>query len=272
MGLIEKFFPTKTAVTSSTIRAEIARCESEIAAHRTKITSAEGEIAVLDDAAHVKVIETNAALSRAIARLDARIAALDIELPAVLAAEEGAAAAERDAALVARATAARKSNDKEAAKLLASYAEHAEAIADVLDKLNAIDTEREAVNKALRSNPVAETVAGYNTIHRTIPGTDVTERRASVPHWIYRDAPVQPDEAHPGQTETAMRATIDPVTGKPILPAGVRFGRFGQVIQPVLEMREVVHHVGGRRAVHAPSLSDVRLPPAFTGSYVWPRP
>jgi hypothetical protein len=273
MGLIDKLLGSKTAITSSSIRAEIERCESEIANHRAKIASAEAEIATLDDAAHVKVIETNAALSRAIARLEARVATLDIELPAILAAEEAAAKAEADAALLKRATAARKSNSAEAKKLLEQYADHAAAIADVLTKLKAITTETTAVNELLRSNPVCEGgVVGYNTIHRSTPGTEAVEQRARVPHWVYRDAPPQPDEVYPGSAETVVRATLDPVTGKPIAPAGAHYGRFGQVIQPVLEMREVVTRSGGRRAVHAPSLSDVRLPPAFAGGvWAWPR-
>jgi hypothetical protein len=189
----------------------------------------------------------------------------------VLAAEEASAKAEQDAALVKRAEAARKDNASTAKKLLASYAEHAEAIADVLAKLKAIDAERDAVNNALRSRPIAETVPSYNTTHRTVAEQPATEHRTMAPHWIFRDASPQPDEVvNPNDIETAVRATLD-YNGKPIPPAGTRFGRFGQVLQPVLEMREVVHHVGGRRAVHAPSLDDVCLPPAFGGEYVWPR-
>jgi hypothetical protein len=69
---------------------------------------------------------------------------------------------------------------------------------------------------------------------------------------------------HPGKTEKAYRATLDDA-GKPIPPGGVEYGRFGQIITPTLEQREIV--VGGTNARpprYEHPLDDVRLPPAFS--------
>ncbi|MBR0982241.1 hypothetical protein JQ554_09335 [Bradyrhizobium diazoefficiens] len=99
---------------------------------------------------------------RAIMRLEARANHLVTELPNVIAAEEAAAKVAADDALRQRAEAARKANTKEAAELLADYAVHAARVAEVIAKLEAIDIETAAVNAALRFNPVAESIAGYD--------------------------------------------------------------------------------------------------------------
>jgi hypothetical protein len=104
----------------------------------------------------------------------------------VLAAEEAAAKAAADAALRASAWACRKANEKEAAKLLREYDEHANAIGEIIAKLKAMDAEREAINKELRTNAVCEPVRSYVDIHRTTPGAEGTEQRAKVPCWVYR--------------------------------------------------------------------------------------
>lgn len=95
-------------------------------------------------------------------RLEARANHLVTELPNVIAAEEAAAKVAADDALRQRAEAARKANTKEAAELLADYAVHAARVAEVIAKLEAIDIETAAVNAALRFNPVAESIAGYD--------------------------------------------------------------------------------------------------------------
>jgi hypothetical protein len=272
MGILDRLLPAKTAATSTSIRAEIERAESEIAAHSAKIAGMLNGIAGMTDEQHVAAEANAAALRRAVTRLESRVTTLAAELPAIVKAEESAAAAERDAALLKRAKAATKANTVDARALLSIYADQAAAIADVLAKLKAIDAETTAVNTALRSNPVTEAVTGYNTLHRTIAEQAATERREMAPHWIYRDAPPQPDEVFLDQTETVVRATLDS-NGKPIPPAGAHYGRFGQVIPPQLEQREVVTCSGGRRAVHAPDLTEVRLPPASAGDeWHWPRP
>ena len=122
---------------------------------------------------------------------------------------------------------------------MAAYDEHANAIGEIIAKLKAMDAEREAINEELRTNAVCEPSRSYVDIHRTTPGTEATEQRAKVLHWVYRDAPPQPDEVYPGETEMVVRANLDDA-GKPIPQAGVQRGRFGRIITPTLEKREVV--------------------------------
>jgi hypothetical protein len=181
MGILQRLFPAKTTITSATIKAEIDYSEAEIKRLQAEIGPKLAAIATMDDAEHRAVEADISASKRGIARLDSRIAALAEQLPAVLAAEEAAAQANADAALRARAEGCRKENSKTAAKLLAAYDEHANAIGDIIAKLKAMDAEREAINKELRTNAVCETVASYNAIHRTTPGTEATEQRAMVP-------------------------------------------------------------------------------------------
>jgi DNA repair exonuclease SbcCD ATPase subunit len=175
MGILEKFFPAKTVVTSAIILAEITERESEIKRLQAEIGPKLAAIATMADAEHQAAEVDVAANKRAIERLDARIAHLQSELPAIIEAEEATAKAAADAALRARAEACRKANEKEAAKLLAAYDEHASAIGGIIAKLKAMDGEREAINAELRANPVCETVASYVDIHRTTPGTEATE-------------------------------------------------------------------------------------------------
>lgn len=271
MGILEKFFPAKTVVTSAIIRAEIAEREIEIKRLQAEIGPKLAAIATMTDAEHVKAEADIAANKRAIDRLDQRIAHLQSELPIVLAAEEAAAKATADAALRACAEGCRKANEKEAATLLAAYDEHASAIGEIIAKLKAMDAEREAINKELRTNAVCEPVRSYVDIHRTTPGTVATEQRAKVLHWVYRDAPPRPDEVV-GDTEMVIRASLDG-DGKPIPQAGVQRGRFGRIITPVLETREVV--VSRTRAQpprYEHPLDDVRLPAGFAGGkWHWPR-
>lgn len=272
INLLEKFFPAKTTITSATIKAEIDYSESEINRIQAQIGPKLAAIATMTDAEHVKAEADIAANKRAIDRLDQRIAHLQSELPAVLAAEEAAAKATADSALRARAEACRKANTKEAARLLAEYDVHANAIGEIVAKLKAMDTTREAINSELRTNPVCEPVRSYVEIHRTTPGTVATEQRAKVLHWVYRDAPPRPDEVV-GDTEMAIRASLDDA-GKPIPQRVAQFGRFGRIITPTLEKREVVvsrTYARPPRCEH--SLDDVRLPPGFAGNgkWHWPR-
>jgi hypothetical protein len=115
-------------------------------------------------------------------------------------------------------------------------------------------------------------VPSIDQTHRKHPDQIATERRQPIPHWIFRDAPPRPNEVHSGETEEALRATIDSA-GNPIKPAGVRYGRFGQIITPQIEMREVVSRTQFRPGSYAPALSEVRLPPAFADNsgWHWPR-
>lgn len=271
MNMITKFFAPKTTITSDTIRVRLADAEAEIAAHRAKIGNALAGVAAMSDAEHVKIEGEIAATERAITRLASLVAHLNAELPAVIATEETVAKAATDDALVRRAKAATKASNAEAKVLLATYADHAAAIADILAKLKAIESERAAVNIELRANPVCEAVASYNDIHRSTGGVAATEQRAMVAHWVYRDHPAQPNEVYPGETESSVRATFD-ADRNPVRPGGAVRGRFGQIITPVLEQREVITTTRARPARHEAALDEARLPPAFAAqSYFWPR-
>ncbi|MDR6304492.1 hypothetical protein GGQ85_002202 [Nitrobacter vulgaris] len=279
MGILEKFFPAKTAITSETIKAEIDYSESEIKRLQAEIGPKLAAIATMTDAEHVKTEADIAATKRAIARLDSRIALLNDQLPTVLAAEGAAAKATADAALRALAEACRKANEKEAAKLLAAYDEHASAIGGIIAKLKAMDGEREAINAQLRTNDVCEPVRSYVDIHRTTPGTDATEQRAKVPCWVYRYPGSPPDTKetkyqYEAPREDVRRATIGS-DGEPVRGATEIHNYYGReiIITPTLEKREMV--VSRNRAQpprYEDSLNGVLLPPAFAGGkWHWPR-
>lgn len=279
MGILEKLLGSKTTtITSASIRSEIDRCNGEINDIHAKIEGAMDGLAAMTDEQHVAAEANAASLRRSVARLESRIAALDTELPAVLAAEEAQARADADAALLKRANAARKSNTAEAKKLLEQYESAAHAVVEVLTKLKAIDAEREAVNKALKLNPVCEGVEDYNTIHRSTPGTDATERKAVRPCWVYKYPGSPPNsEKLPFQYEAPREEVREATIGDDgkVIPVGpVLHNYYGReiVITPTLVDRDVV--VGrtyARPRSYAATLDDVRLPPAFTGSYIWPR-
>jgi hypothetical protein len=108
MSLINRFFSPKTAITSATMRDEIAKAESEANTLRAKIEGMTDGIAAMTDEQHVAVEANVAAHRRAITRLEARVSLLNDELPKVVAAEEAAQAAAKDEALRQRAEAARE--------------------------------------------------------------------------------------------------------------------------------------------------------------------
>jgi chromosome segregation ATPase len=206
MGIIDRLLGSKTAITSDMINAEIERAEGEILTLHSKLAAARSGIMLLSDAEHQPVEQSSAITKRAIDRLDMRIAHLQSELPAVLAAEEAAQAAATDEALRKRAEDFRKANAKESKVLLASYADHANAIAETVAKLKAITDETHSVNEALRLNPIADSVVHYDTHHRKHPDREATG-------------------------STSFRA-----------------GQYEDSLE-----------------------SAVRLPPAFVGTYIWPR-
>lgn len=272
MGILERLFPKNAPITSESIRDAIVHNESEVASLRAKLSRGEGTIATLDDAEHVKVIEASAATRRAIDRLTAARAHLEEELPRVIAAEEAAAKAAADEALRQRAEACRKANTVESKKLLSEYDKLASAMGDVFARLSEIADEANAVNTMLHLNPVADHVPLFDTIHRRTPAVEASERRAMVPHWVYKDAPTQRGEVHVGDTELAVRATIGE-DGNPVRPGGVHYDRFGRPIQPRLEQREVVSRTYYTPGRYELSLThNVVLPPAFSGGTTyWPR-
>ncbi|MBR1131913.1 hypothetical protein [Bradyrhizobium iriomotense] len=279
MNLLAKFFSPKTAITSATIRAEIARAESEIAAHRAQQEGVLAGIAVMNDSQHAQADADAAAIKRAIMRLEARANHLTVELPNVIAAEEAAAKVAADDSLRQRAEAARKANTKEAAKLLAEYATAAARVAEVIANLEALDIETTAVNAALRSNPVVEPVVAYDAIHRRSPDRPAGERRAVRKCWVYRypGSPRDTDTAkfqYEAPHEVVREAGIGR-DGKAIPVPAVQHDYYGRVltITPTLEDREVViERVSFRPGRSEEPLSSVRLPPAFSGEdHIWPR-
>lgn len=279
MNMIAKLFAPKTTINSATIRAEIERAESEITAHTAQLEGVLAGIAVMNDSQHAQAEADAAAIKRAIMRLEARANHLAAELPNVIAAEEAAVKVAVDDALRQRAEAARKANTKEAAKLLADYAVHAARVSEVIAKLEALDIETTAVNAALRSNPVAENVAGYDAVHRRSPDRPAAERRAARPCWVYRypGSPRDTDKVkfqHEAPHEVVRQADIGS-DGKAIPVPAVQHNYYGRALTiiPTLEDREVViERVPFRPGQSEAPLSSVRLPPAFAGEdHIWPR-
>jgi hypothetical protein len=279
MSILEKFFSAKTAITSATIKAEIEYSEAEIVRLHAEIGPKLGAIATMTDAEPVKAEADIAATKRAIKRLDSRVGILNEQLPIVLAAEEAAAKAEAEAALRARADACRKANEKEAAKLLKEYDVHASAIGDIIAKLKAMDTARDAINAELRTNAVCDPVRSYVDIHRTTPGAEATEQRAKVPCWVYRYPGSPADTSRTTFQYEASREEVRPATigpdGRPT-PTGTEihdyYGR-EMVIRPTLEDREIViSRTKARPPRYQHPLDDVRLPAGFAGGeWHWPR-
>ncbi|MCS3895149.1 hypothetical protein M2171_004282 [Bradyrhizobium japonicum USDA 38] len=279
MNMISKLFAPKTAITSATIRAEIERAESEITSHNAQLEGVLAGIAVMNDSQHAQAEADAAAIKRAIMRLEARANHLAAELPNVIAAEEAAAKVAADAALRQRAEAARKANTKEAAKLLAEYALHAARVSEVIAKLEALDIETMAVNAALRSNPVADAVPGYDSIHRRSPDRAAGERRAVRKCWVYRypGSPLDTDKAkfqYEAPHEVVRQADIGR-DGRAIPVSAVQHDYYDRVLTiiPTLEDREVVTERESFRPGQSEApLSSVRLPPAFSGEdHIWPR-
>lgn len=271
MSFINKVFGKKTP-NSAAIAAEIEKARKEHDDAIAKRDAAMAGLSVMDDSTHQTAEVEREAYRRAADRAAARIVELEKAHGEAVAVEEAAQKTEADKALKDRAEACQRANTVEAKKLLASYAEHAEAIADIIARLKAIDAERDEVNTALRSNPVADPVTSYTDIHRKHPDQQASEQRALAPHWVYRDAPPQPGELHSGNVEKAVRATLDE-HGEPTSPGGAERGRFGQIITPHLEHREiVVSRTRFRPGRTEDSLDAVRLPPAFAGGkWAWPR-
>ena len=204
MSILQVLFSGKsTAITSATVRDEVARAEAEISIHRTNLDSAMSSIATMSDAEHLKAEADIGVMNRAIARLGARVSHLAAELPNLLAAEEAAAKIAADEALRRRAASARKANSKEAAALLQQYAKLAEQVADIFARLDDISAETAAVNNELRLNPVAERVLGYNNIHRKHLDREASERRELRLGWVDGDGSF--NEATLDKAETPAR-------------------------------------------------------------------
>lgn len=169
MGIIDKLLGSKTTITSATIREEISRAESSIAAYRAKIEAANGNVALLSDEAHVKIEQEIAADRRAITRLEARVSLLTEQFPAIVEAEAAAEAAAKDEALRKRAEACRKANAVEGKQILAEIDKLSSRLGGHLARLKEIGDETNSVNMALHANPVADRVTCYETLYRKHP-------------------------------------------------------------------------------------------------------
>jgi hypothetical protein len=280
MNVIAKFFAPKTAITSDSVRAEIARSESEIADHRAKLAGSLVGIATMTDSEHIAAEANIASIERALARFESRIAHLNDELPKIIAAEEAAAKAAADEALRQRAEAARKANSKEAAALLRDYDKLASQLADVLDKLDAITRETAAVNEALHVNQIAERVSDWNIQHRKRPDRTAGERREVRKCWVYHLPGSPPDQPRmkfvkEAPSEVVREASFDE-RGNVIPTQTIQHAYYGRtiVINPKLEEREiVVARERFRSGGYELPLSEIRaLPPGFAGGTAhWPR-
>lgn len=259
MGIIDRLFPAKTTVTADTIRAEIERAEGEIASLRGKCEAVFAGLASMTDAEHIAAEADIAATKRAIVRLDARVAHLTAELPAVAAAEESAKTASVNEALRKRAESVRRANEKDAAKLLAEYDLIGAKLGDILARLNEIAAETNSVNADLAHNPVAESITGYETLHRKHPDRQATERREMLDVWVHADG-------------TVTKATKN-ADGSFAQPLRTFHRTLGYDPQPMLERREVVVGQTYFRPGHYESpLSAIILPPGLVGnSGHWPR-
>lgn len=257
MGILANFLGGK-AVTSEAIIDEIGRAEADLAAANTQLSVVFEGIATMSDADHIKADTQAAVIRRLIARLEAKISGLHAELPAVQRAEKIAANTAADAALQKRAEVSRKAVNVEAAKLLAYYDELADQIADVLEKLSAIDAEAEVVNQALRSNPVAQPVSSVARTHRKHPDRPAYEKTERMLCWVGIDRLTGKEE---------VRVAALNADGTPIPVNGLLNDRKS------LEHREVVVSRGEHRpGDFLRGLDEVLLPPGTIKSkWHWPR-
>lgn len=259
MNILAKLMPAKITITADSIRAEIARAESEIDTLNSKLATQISGIALLDDAAHQKTEIEISMTRRAIARLDSRLSHLHAELPLLIEAEASASQAAADATLRQRAEAARKASTKESEALLREYDAYAEKIADVLSRLREINTERDRVNEALRFNPIAEYVPSYASVHRKHPDREASEQRELRFVYVYADGSVDP-------------ATLDS-NGNPKQPEPKWHYHEQKLITGTIEKREiVVARTSFRAGTYEVGLEQITLPPGFAGGKAhWPR-
>lgn len=257
----------KTTATAATIAAEIAKAEGELSTVQSKITATLAGLATFTDEQHVAAETKQAELKRSEARLVARISELRAELTAATVAEAEAARVAAAAAFANRVSAARDAVEAEAPKLLAEYDDLAERVAAVIDKLKSIDAEVAAVNAALRSNGIADSVPNITAAHRQHPDQQAFERREVRPCWVSAD-PVT-------GKENIREATLDD-RGEPI-PQVQNTGFSSRGVpqsRARLENREVVVARGAfRPGAYLHSLESVVLPPGSLNSpWHWPRP
>jgi hypothetical protein len=283
MNILSAVFGKTKKITSTAIAAEIEKARKEHDDAIAKRGAALAGLSLMDDSAHQKAEAEYEAHRRAADRALARVA--DLEQAHAEAVATEAAEAERQAAerFRQRVEAAREANEEEAAKLLAEYDAMAAKIGDILGRLKEIDSETAAVNEALRSNPVAESVQGFNQIHRKAADIPASEQRAVRKCWVFRYPGSPPDQrgdnglkfVKEDPREEVREATLD-AHGNAIPVGSVRHDYYGReiIIKPTLEDREIV--VG--RSRFRPGQSElslegnIMLPPGFRGGAAhWPR-
>ncbi len=208
MSFLERLFPKNTPITSTSIRDEISRTESELANVHDQLTAVFDGLATMTDDQHEAAEKKSAGLKRARARLEARIKELTNELPAIQAAEDATAKAAADGALRQRAEACRKANTIEAKKLLAEYDKLAAAMGGVFARLsgdrrrNQCSQRRVAFEShrgeriALRCNSSKQYCCG--SLRRAHHGAGMG----------HKDAPTQRGQVDVGDIETAICATM----------------------------------------------------------------
>ncbi|WP_157699600.1 hypothetical protein [Pseudorhodoplanes sinuspersici] len=255
---MEKFFGKATTITSAMIRDEIARAESEVKALGIKLGGALAGVAAMSDSEHVKAEGEIAVIERAITRLEARIEHLKAELPAVIVAEEATAKTATDEALRQRAEAARRANTVEAKKLLARYDDLGSQMGDVFQRLKEIADEANAINLALRDNPVSAPVTSYHVLYRKAADRYASEQREARPCWVYPDGTMEP-------------ATLD-ANGKvkPVEPKWLHHEQ--KFVTAQLESREVIiARTSPRPGQYELPLPEILAPGFAGGAAHWPR-
>jgi hypothetical protein len=267
MNILSAIFPKAKKVASEAIAGEIERAEADLAATHEKLAHVFDGLAVMNDEQHAAAEDKATTFRRCGERLQARIVALRSEHETAIAAEAEAAKVAAEAAHQKRIEAARNAVEVEGADLLREYCRLANAMAGVLTRVAEIDEEAKACQ-----------VPSIDQTHRKHPDRPeavVTEPR---PCWVYRYPGSPADTGKTRFQYEAPREEVRPATigadGKAV-PGGTEIHNYyGRelVITPVLETRNIT--VGRQRFRPGrveDSLGSVRLPPAFTGAWHWPR-
>ncbi|MBT1516164.1 hypothetical protein KIP88_37520 [Bradyrhizobium sp. SRL28] len=279
MKILNHIFGKKTP-TSTAIAAELEKARAEHADGIVKRGAALAGLSTMSDAEHIKAEAEYQAQRRAADRAEARVAELEKAHADALAAEAEAGKRAQADRFRARVEAARNAIEIEAAELLSAYDEHASAIANVLARLDAINTEANAVNENGRHVPGFEPVCNTDAAHRKHPDRPASERREKRLCWVFKYPASPPDTDRvkyqaEAAREEVVEATINSDTGKAIPVTPERYNYFGRelIIRPTLDTREIViERTNFRPGRIENPLSAIHLPPGFAfGRPHWPR-
>jgi hypothetical protein len=278
MKILNHIFGKKIP-TSTAIAAEIEKARAEHADAVAKRGAALAGLSTMSDAEHVKAEAEYQAQRRAADRAEARVAELEKAHAEALAAEaeaEKRAEAER---FRQRIEAARHAVEIEAAELLAQYDRHAAAVGDIIERVNEINAEANAVNEAGRHTPAFEPVCSTDEAHRKHPDRLPSERREKRLCWVFKYPASPPDTERVKYQAEAAREEVAEATigadGKAIPVPSERYNYYGRelIIRPTLETREIVVERTNERPGRIENpLSAIHLPPGFAfGKSHWPR-